>query len=557
MKDINFALSGKSLSKFIKTIYDFKSITLLEVSLIDNTIIIEAKSRKNQAICPVCGRTSKHKRVTYIRTLYLLPLGKYPAILHLHVNKYECKNKKCSKHIFSEQIEGVTTKYARYTKSVIKEIIDIGLEVSANKASYFFKVLKINISASSCLRWIKTLPMPSHQKYKYLSIDDWAKRKGISYGSIIIDQVTHKPIDLIDSRQTEDVVKALNDFNNVKLVTRDRATSYSYAIKSAFPSALQIADKFHIIKNLSERILKIIKEKYKKIKLIYNDIFGNKVTKALHTNNVCKMINDEELYSKARNKQKEMYHEFHILKKKGYNISQIANITKHDRYTISQYLNKNISNLSRKTKNNYNKYIPNIMKLMSLNISISAIYKALVNIGFKGNERSFRYWLNNHYPDYAGNKRKKTLEILNKNVPVLPSPIIFSILLQNKDFGISKKTGEISQERICVDIIIEYSPKLLKLQKIYLSFKTAIIGSNVENLRTWYIENYKSVFKEIISYCNGLKKDWSAVCNAIIYDMNNGLAEGSINRLKAIKRSMYNRAGFELLRRKICLSKCG
>ncbi|MFA7116605.1 MAG: transposase family protein [Bacteroidales bacterium] len=123
MKDINFALSGKSLSKFIKTIYNFKSITLLEVSLIYGTIIIEAKSRKKQATCPVCGRISKHKRVTYIRTLYILPLGKYPAILHLHVSKYECKNTKCTKHIFSEQLEGVTTKYARHTKSVVKRKI--------------------------------------------------------------------------------------------------------------------------------------------------------------------------------------------------------------------------------------------------------------------------------------------------------------------------------------------------------------------------------------------------------------------------------------------------
>ena len=195
MKDVNFTLSGKSLGKFIKAIYDFKSITLLQVSLIDGTIIIEAKPRKDQATCPICGRISKHKRVAYIRTLNLLPLGKYPTILRLHVHKYECKNKKCTKHIFSEQIEGVTSKYARHAKSLVKEIIDIGLEVSANKASYFFKLLKINTSASSCLRWIKTLPMPSHKKYKYLSIDDWAKRKGMSYGSIIIDQVTHKPID--------------------------------------------------------------------------------------------------------------------------------------------------------------------------------------------------------------------------------------------------------------------------------------------------------------------------------------------------------------------------
>ena len=557
MKNIDFALSGKSLGKFIKAIYDFKSITLLHVSIIEGTIIIEAKSRKEQATCPVCSRISKHKRVTYIRTINLLPLGEYPAILHLHVHKYECKNKKCTKHIFSEQIEGVTLKYARHTKSIVKEITDIGLEVSANKASYFFKLLKINISANSCLRWIKTLSMPSHKKYNYLSIDDWAKRKGMSYGSIIIDQVTHKPIELIDSRQTEDVVKALSDFNDVKLVTRDRSTGYSSAIKSVFPLALQIADKFHILKNLSERILKIIKQEYKRIKIIYNRIYGNETHKIFNNSNIYKMISDEELYSIAIDNQKTMYHNFYLLKKKGYNLSQISGMTKHDKRTISQYLNKKFPTITRNTKNHYNRYLLNIRRLMIFNINISAIYKALVAIGFNGHERSFRFWINNHFPNYSGNKRKKVSAILNKDIPVFPNAVIFSILLQNKNLGISKKTGEISQERICVDKIIETSPKLLKLQKIYLSFKAAMTGFEVKNLRTWYLENYKSFFNEIIGFCKWLKKDWTAVCDAIMYDMNNGLAEGSINKLKVIKRSMYNRAGYELLRRKICLSKSG
>jgi len=52
---------------------------------------------------------------------------------------------------------------------------------------------------------------------------------------------------------------------------------------------------------------------------------------------------------------------------------------------------------------------------------------------------------------------------------------------------------------------------------------------------------------------NGLKRDFQAVRNAIIYEYNNGLAEGSVNKLKVIKRIMYGRNKFEMLRQKVFL----
>ena len=59
------------------------------------------------------------------------------------------------------------------------------------------------------------------------------------------------------------------------------------------------------------------------------------------------------------------------------------------------------------------------------------------------------------------------------------------------------------------------------------------------------------------SFCAGLKKDILAIKNAIVYNWTNGLVEGNVNRLKNKKREMYGRCGFELLRRKICLSQSG
>ena len=52
------------------------------------------------------------------------------------------------------------------------------------------------------------------------------------------------------------------------------------------------------------------------------------------------------------------------------------------------------------------------------------------------------------------------------------------------------------------------------------------------------ITNITKKYKHIKSFCNGLKKDWEAVCNAILFDWNNGILEGSVNRLKAKKREI-------------------
>lgn len=63
--------------------------------------------------------------------------------------------------------------------------------------------------------------------------------------------------------------------------------------------------------------------------------------------------------------------------------------------------------------------------------------------------------------------------------------------------------------------------------------------------------------KNIDRFCNGLTKDIDAVKNAIKYKWTNGLVEGNVNRLKNKKSEMYGRCGFELLKRKVCLSVTG
>ena len=95
------------------------------------------------------------------------------------------------------------------------------------------------------------------------------------------------------------------------------------------------------------------------------------------------------------------------------------------------------------------------------------------------------------------------------------------------------------------------------LQEKFTSFREAVNGKNVKKMEEWYEDNINHPLRHIRTFVAGLQKDWKAITNAIKHNWHNSLVEGCVNRLKSKKREMYGRAGFELLRRKVCLSVMG
>jgi len=114
--------------------------------------------------------------------------------------------------------------------------------------------------------------MPVHDNLLYVGIDDWAKRKGMNYGSILFNAETGRTIDLLNSRDSNDVIDWFSAHQEVKYVTTDRATSYASAITKSIPAAKQIADRFHLVKNLGDAIYKEIRLEYGHLKQIAKNI---------------------------------------------------------------------------------------------------------------------------------------------------------------------------------------------------------------------------------------------------------------------------------------------
>lgn len=95
------------------------------------------------------------------------------------------------------------------------------------------------------------------------------------------------------------------------------------------------------------------------------------------------------------------------------------------------------------------------------------------------------------------------------------------------------------------------------MRNVYISFKEVLNGNNDSNLVVWITEHTCNTMGRLKTFINGINHDIEVVTNAIKNKWTNGLVEEHVNRLKNKKREMYGRAIFELLRRKIILSKTG
>ncbi len=119
-----------------------------------------------------------------------------------------------------------------------------------------------------------------------------------------------------------------------------------------------------------------------------------------------------------------------------------------------------------------------------------------------------------------------------------------------------KKTNELySVSRAQYDKVIEQYPMLAKLFGIVQEFYKMIYSKNSEELMPWLEQVENLNIPELNTYVNGIRRDSSAVTNGIELGYNNGLAEGSVNKIKVVKRVMYGRNSFELLKTKVLLQE--
>ena len=178
-----------------------------------------------------------------------------PSTLHLRVGRWVCRNTNCQRKIFTEPIPAVAAPHQQRTGRVEEAVQLVGYSLGGRPAERLMNRLGMAVSNDTILRQLKkrAAARVASQRLRVVGIDDWAWRKGQTYGTILVDLERREVVDLLPDRSAEQVALWLHQHPTVEIVSRDRFGLYARGALSGAPQARQIADRFHLIVNLKDR----------------------------------------------------------------------------------------------------------------------------------------------------------------------------------------------------------------------------------------------------------------------------------------------------------------
>lgn len=553
----------KQLLDMIKQLIGMPFLRVRKIECTESTIRIYAEVKSSRSKCPICGKFSKRVHDYYFRRIYDLPVFQHKTEILLKTRKFRCENHRCHRKVFSEQTPDIEP-YGRRTKRVAKILDCFAIDLTGRMGSIMSKRLCIAVCSSTITRIAHRQHLIEIKQPKVLGVDDWAYRKGVSYGTVLIDMETSRPIELLPSRDGKVLKNWLLTYNDVKIITRDRASSYAAAIFEACPNAIQIADRYHLLKNLSDALDAYFKSISKMIRTLITDKSREILDRCEREETSIKeermknqpVIVDQESIPARVDQRLSTFLKVKELQSKGTPIRRISIDLKMSRNTVKSYFNQESLSARKSYKSTNIEVFSHLIaaRLSEKGHRLTDIFREIKRLGFNGGKTQ----------GYINIKLiKENLNIETSNYPVSHqpmSPFIKPLSSRRLARYIGSDLMDISDhhERFYLQTLLDNITELRIVRKLVRSFKS-MLARRCGNIRKWidFIKRSKHKLTGLRSFARGLLSDIDAVENSISMSWSNGTVEGHVNRIKSIKRQMYGRASFDLLRKKVILSQSG
>jgi transposase len=241
------------------------AVRVTDVVVENRQLIMIVSSLTTRAVCPYCGFESTRVNNQYYRRPADLPFADYAVQLQMKVRCFFCENANCEHYSFAERFPAIVKPYARRTDRLSGQQEQVAFEVSAEAGARILEILTMCVSPDTLIRQVRDAPELEPETPRVLGVDDWAKRKGQTYGTILVDLETRCPVDVLSDRSAESLREWLAEHPGVEIITRDRSGEFAAGATDGAPAATQIADRFHLLQNLTDALKRMFDRQPKEL----------------------------------------------------------------------------------------------------------------------------------------------------------------------------------------------------------------------------------------------------------------------------------------------------
>lgn len=529
-----------------------------EINQSTDMVEIVAHSIEIEATCPACQQCSSRVHSYYERSPADLPFLSRQIKFLLTVKRFRCQNPNCPKATFVERWPQLIGLNAQRTQRLSWALRIIAYAVGGQAGSQLATKLNMPTSGDTMLRMIRQTPAPEIPEPEIIGIDDWAKRRGRQYGTIVVDLERQRIIDLLPDRTAETLSKWLQGHPQIKVVTRDRSGEYARGIHLGIPQAQQVADRWHVLVNLREAFIRVLDRLRPELKVPHFSKTTEKAEDIPFLRRKRYSQNEIVLRDQRRARRVELYEKVHRLRRAKQTILGIARQLKMSRMTVYRYLSMSrfpepITHRQRPSI--LDPYLPYLnQRWQAGSRNASELWREICSKGYPGSRRQVSRWVyeRREQPSiFTPGKHLKshsTHPVLSINEaadqPSLPAS-------QRLVWLFLKPTDQLELDDLRVRDQLLLHPTLLKTRKLAQAFQQIVRDHNGPALDIWLNTCETADIPEFANFAARLRQDYQAVKAGITLKWSNGQTEGQVNKLKMMKRQMYGRANLDLLRSRL------
>jgi transposase len=535
-----------------------------QVSSTETVLMIDAHAIASTATCPYCQQASGRIHSYYIRSPRDLPLSEYTVQLRLHVRRFRCLNRACTHQTFAERLPTLVPVAARRTVRLTTTLQQLGFALGGEAGARQTQQLRMSVSADTVLRIVRRAAPPAYPTPRVVGVDDFAFRKGHVYGTVLVDLERRHPVDLLPDRTADTFAAWLRAHPGIEVIARDRSTEYARGATEGAPDAVQVVDRWHLIRNLRdvlERMLDRLRTRLQQLDALVpaSDELSiyDRLTRRSSTQRAAQQA--------SRTRRLARYEQVRALAARGLKILQIARQLKISRVTVRRYLaSEQFVERARPRRRSsiVDPYVAYLQERWDAGCHNGVqLWREIRDLGYSGSRRPLVKWVVLRRerllggPSGYGRRPLLPIEPLADAAttdpaaqrPTLPAPRQLAWMLLRPLTALDETEQALLQH-------LRQEQEVATAYDLAQQFLAMVRERTPEAFDPWLEACAKSGVRDLVTFGAGLQRESNPVRSALELPYSTGPVEGHVNRIKVLKRQGYGRAKFDLLRQRVLLA---